>query len=110
MPTMSQLEGAREAADSWELLGQGGLAQEIQVSRRRPWRCVLCLGPACPGNTKSCLLCRSSLHAWLLLDAKGTHHHASGTQRVGGSLEVVPADAVDLAQMLASLVVDAVEV
>lgn len=44
------------------------------------------------------------------LDAQRTHHHASGAQRVAGTLEVLPADAVDLAQVLADWVVDAVEV
>lgn len=44
------------------------------------------------------------------LDARGTHHHAGGAQRVAGALEVVPADAVELAHVVASRVVDAVEV
>lgn len=54
--------------------------------------------------------CGSRLQAWLLLDAHGTHHHASGTQRVAGALEVVPADAIELAHVVASWVVDAIEV
>lgn len=44
------------------------------------------------------------------LEARRTHHHASGAQRVAGTLEVLPADAVDLAQVVADRVVDAVEV
>lgn len=76
----------------------------------RPWHRVLCLGPACPGHSKSCLLLWAQPPARLLLGADGTHQHASGTQRVAGALEVVPADAVELAQVAASCVVDAVQV
>lgn len=43
-------------------------------------------------------------------DAHGAQHHASGPQRVAGALEVVPADAIELAHVVASWVVDAVEI
>lgn len=43
-------------------------------------------------------------------DAHGAQHHASGPQRVAGALEVVPANAVELAHVVASWVVDAVEI
>lgn len=66
--------------------------------------------PARPGAPQSCLLCGSSLLAQLLSDADRAHHHAGRSQRVAGALEVVPADAVELAQVAADWVVDAVEV
>lgn len=54
--------------------------------------------------------CGSSLDARLPSDANRTHHHAGGAQRVAGALEVVPADAIELAHVVVSWVVDAVEV
>lgn len=55
--------------------------------------------PAGPASRRGCSL-----------DVCGTHHHASRTQRVAGALEVVPADAVELAHVVAGRVVDAIEV
>lgn len=43
----------------------------------------------------------------------GTHgpqHHACAMQRVAGAPEIVPADAIDLVQVLMDWIVDAVEV
>lgn len=45
-----------------------------------------------------------------LLDVQRPYHHARGTQRVAGTLEVVPADAVHLVLVVRSVVVDTIEV
>lgn len=68
------------------------------------WVCLVQTIP-CPGPLESPASRRRRS-----LDARGTHHHASGAQRVAGALEVVPADAVELAHVVASRVVDAIEV
>lgn len=44
------------------------------------------------------------------LEARGPYQHAGALQRVAGALEVVPADAVELADVVPGRVVDAVQV
>ena len=78
--------------------GQGpGIVSCVRVRLVQgiPWPCP----PLGPASRRGCPL-----------DARGAHHHASGAQRVAGALEVVPADAVELAHVVTGRVVDAIEV
>lgn len=109
-PSMSQLEDDREArqltlGDSWGKEGWLGRSRCPGPGTVSCVRVQLAQGIASPVSS-----CRPSLRARLWLGANGAHHHASGAQRVAGSLEVVPADAVELAQVAASWVVDAIQV
>lgn len=99
--------GAAEPLDSWaRTAGSGGQGAQDNTLALCP-----VFGSSLSGGFQVLALHvgRASGRGCLLA-THGTHHHASGPQRVTGTLEVVPADAVELAHVVASWVVDAVEI